>query len=93
MTLAFRTAGAARARIDLSRPAVAQAEENLRLTRNRYRNGNATPTDIVDAESALTRARQRHLVARYDYLIALARLDFAVGNRPAASLGAGKEDR
>jgi outer membrane protein len=87
VTLAFRSAGAARARIQLARPAVAEAEENLRLVRTRYRNGNATPTDIADAESTSTRARQRFQVATYDYLIALARLDYAIGNPPALSLG------
>ena len=56
------------------------------MTPARYRNGNSTPTDIVDAESTLTRARQRFTVATYDYLIALIRLDYAVGNPPAASL-------
>lgn len=86
VTLAYRSAGAAQARIRLARPALAEAEENLRLVRTRYRNGNATPTDIVDAESTLTRAQQRYHVATYDYLIALARLDYAVGNRPASTL-------
>jgi len=86
VTLAYRSAGAARARINLARPAVAEAEENLRLVRIRYRNGNSTPTDLVDAESTVTRARQRFQVASYDYLIALARLDYAVGNAPAVSI-------
>lgn len=86
VTIAFRGVGAAHSRIELSKPAVAEAEENLRLVRTRYRNGNATPTDIVDAESTLTRAKQRYAVATYDYLIALIRLDYALGNPPAAAL-------
>src|SRR6185295_5784393 len=53
VNLAYRGAVAASERIDLSRTAVVQAEENLRLIRVRYRNGNATPTDIVDSEAAL----------------------------------------
>jgi len=59
VNLAYRGVVAARERIDLSRTAVVQAEENLRLVRARYRNGNATPTDIVDSEAALTRSQQR----------------------------------
>lgn len=86
VALAYRSAGAARARINLAKPAVAEAEENLRLLRIKYRNGNATPTDLVDAESALTRGRQRFQIATYDYLISLARLDYAVGNPAAGSL-------
>jgi outer membrane protein TolC len=79
VSLAYRGATAARERIDLSRAAVVAAQENLRLLRVRYRNGNATPTDIVDAEAALTRSQQRFVSAGYDYLAALARLDYAIG--------------
>ncbi|MFO0844231.1 MAG: TolC family protein [Gemmataceae bacterium] len=57
VTLAYRRVTAARQMIDLARPAVAEAVENLRLMRERYRNGDAMPTDIVDAQTALTRAR------------------------------------
>jgi outer membrane protein TolC len=79
VNLAYHGVLAARERIDLARTAVVQAEENLRLVRVRYRNGNATPTDIVDSEAALTRSQQRFFSATYTYLAALARLDYAVG--------------
>jgi outer membrane protein TolC len=88
VTLAYRQAETARERIALSRPAVAEAHENLRLVREKYRNGTATPTDIVDAETALTRAQQRHATASYEYLAALARLDYAVGNPQGRLLAA-----
>jgi len=81
VNLAYRGVVAANERIDLARTAVVQAEENLRLTRVRYRNGDATPTDIVDSEAALTRSQQRFFSATYTYLAALARLDYAVGQR------------
>jgi outer membrane protein TolC len=64
-----------------------EARENLRLVGNRYRNGQATPTDIVDAEVALTRAQQRLTSATYEYLGALAGLDYALGNPPGQLLG------
>jgi outer membrane protein TolC len=83
---------AARERIDLARTAVVQAEENLRLIRTRYRNGNATPTDIVDSEAALTRSQQRFFSAAYTYLASLARVDYAVGQRQGAAVGAGSGD-
>jgi outer membrane protein TolC len=79
VNLAYRGVVAARERIDLARTAVVQAEENLRLVRVRYRNGNATPTDVVDSEAALTRSQQRFFSATYTYLAALARLDYALG--------------
>ena len=86
VNLAYRGVVAARELIDLSRTAVVQAQENLRLVRVRYRNGNATPTDIVDSEAALTRSQQRFFSATYTYLAALARLDYAVGQHPGAFL-------
>ena len=79
VNLAYRGAVAARERIALSRTAVVQARENLRLVEVRYRNGDATPTDIVDSEAALTRSQQRFFSATYTYLAALARVDYAVG--------------
>jgi len=79
VNLAYRGVVSSRERIDLSRTAVVQAQENLRLVRVRYRNGNATPTDIVDSEAAMTRSEQRFFSATYTYLAALARVDYAVG--------------
>src|SRR5262249_57503237 len=86
--LAYRSAITARKRIDHLRPVIVEARENLRLVRNRYRNGNATPTDIVDAETALTGAQQRLSSATYEYLAALARLDYALGSPQGYLLGA-----
>jgi outer membrane protein TolC len=87
VTLAYLAATTARRRIERDRPAVAEARENLRLVRNRYRNGQATPTDIVDAETALTRAQQRLVSASYEYLGALVSLDYALGNPAGHLLG------
>jgi outer membrane protein TolC len=86
VNLAYRGVVAARDRIELSRTAVVQAQENLRLVRVRYRNGNATPTDIVDSEAALTRSQQRFYSATYTYLAALARVVWAVGQPQDAFL-------
>ena len=83
---AFRSEVAAGQRIELSRTAVAEAQENLRLVRVKYRNGDATPTDIVDAEAALTRSQQRFHSAIYSYLAALARLDYAMGRQQGTIL-------
>jgi outer membrane protein TolC len=90
VNLAYRDVMASNERIGLSRTAVTQAEENLRLLRVRYRNGNATPTDIVDSEAALTRSQQRFFSATYTYLASLARLEYAVGQRQAAFLPKGE---
>jgi outer membrane protein len=69
----------ARQRIELSRTAVTQAEENRRLVGNLFKRGDATPTEVLDAELVLVRAQQNYSNALYDYQTALARLEFAVG--------------
>lgn len=70
----------ARQRIVLARTAREGAAENLRVVRGLFARGDATPTDVVDAELAMVRAEQNEATARYDYQTALARLAYAVGN-------------
>jgi outer membrane protein TolC len=82
VTVAHRGVVSAQARVALSRPAVGQSAEALRVVRGRYRNGTATPTDVIDAETASTRAEQRYASARIEYLLALARLAYAMGEDP-----------
>jgi outer membrane protein TolC len=82
VTEAYRNMVTARLAIDRSRPAVAQAEENDRLVRARAKVGDATSAEITDAESTLTRAQQAYLNAIHDYLIALVRLEYAMGVTP-----------
>src|SRR5262249_37836871 len=79
VTEAYRHLITARRGIDRSRPAVTQAEENYRLLRARAKVGDATSAEITDAESTLTRAQQDYLNSIHDYLIALARLEYAMG--------------
>jgi outer membrane protein TolC len=82
VTEAYRNLITARLAIDRSRPAVAQAEENYRLVQARAKVGDATSSEITDAESTLTRAQQAYLNSIHDYLIALARLEYAMGVTP-----------
>ena len=76
---AYRNAVTAWVGIDDARPAVDQASENYRLVQLRLREGAATPTEIADAQASLTRAEQNYLNARYNYLIAMDRLEYAMG--------------
>ena len=82
VTEAYRNLITARRGIDRSRPAVAQAEENYRLVRARAKLGDATSAEITDAESTLTHAQQDFLNSIHDYLIALVRLEYAMGVAP-----------
>jgi outer membrane protein TolC len=81
----FRRMATARRGIDRARPAVDQAKENYRLVRARAESGDATPSEITDAETALTRAQQNYLNSTYDYLSAVSKLEFAMGTAPTAA--------
>jgi outer membrane protein TolC len=82
VTEAYRHLITAQLGIQRSRPAVTQAEENYRLVRARAKQGDATSAEITDAESTLTRAQQNYLNAIHDFLIALVRLEYAMGITP-----------
>jgi outer membrane protein TolC len=82
VTEAYRHLITAQQGIDRSRPAVTQSEENYRLVRARAKQGDATSAEITDAESTLIRAQQNYLNSIHDYLIALARLEYAMGVAP-----------
>jgi outer membrane protein TolC len=77
---AYRQLVAARKGIDRSRPAVEQTREAYRLVVARSRQGDATPAELTDAEASLTRAEQDYANSVYDYLTALERLQYAMGN-------------
>jgi outer membrane protein len=81
----YRRLVTARRGIQRARPAVEQATENYRLVRARAVSGDATPSEITDAETALTRAHQNYLNSNYDYLSAIAKLEYAMGAAPTAA--------
>lgn len=62
-----------------------QQVKALRITleqrRRLFRAGNATATDIVDAEAQLIRAQLQRVDSHVDYLVAKARLELAVGGK------------
>jgi outer membrane protein len=68
-------------RIGLAKIGVEQAAENLRETRDRFREGVALNTDVLDAETALLQARLSYAQALVDSELARARLIKAAGSR------------
>ncbi|HIK19391.1 MAG TPA: TolC family protein [Leptolyngbyaceae cyanobacterium M33_DOE_097] len=66
--------------IETTRLALAQAEEALRLARLRFQAGVGTQTDVINAETDLTRARSNRLTAILNYNRALAALRRATTN-------------
>ncbi|MBP1769900.1 MAG: outer rane efflux protein [Candidatus Aminicenantes bacterium] len=59
--------------------AVGQAEENLRVTTERFKQGVALSSDVLDAEVALLRAKLGRTQAAIDQVVAQARLEKALG--------------
>jgi outer membrane protein TolC len=82
----YRRLATARLGIDRARPAVDQARENYRLVRARAADGDATPSEITDAETALTRAQQNFSNSIYDYLTAIAKIEYAMGIAPTPGM-------
>ena len=79
ITEAYRQMITARSGINRALPAVDQARENHRLVKARAAQGDATAAELTDAETALTRAQQDHMNSIFDYLTALAELEYAMG--------------
>ncbi len=69
-------------KIEIAQTAVVQAEEQLRLERERYEAQQATSTDVLDAQTRLTQAKVTADTAVIDRRIALAALDKAIGRSP-----------
>ncbi|MGD8426384.1 MAG: TolC family protein [Balneolaceae bacterium] len=64
---------------------IEQAKEQLRLAKIRYRNGVITNTDLLAAETALTRARFQKVTTTYNILLSQYDLKKAVGEKIWAS--------
>lgn len=69
----------ARERITVAETAIRQGEENLRINRERYQERVGTATDVLDAQTLLTQIRTDHYRALFDYQVASARLQRALG--------------
>jgi outer membrane protein TolC len=67
-----------------ARTALTAAEEAYRLQTIRNEQGVSTTTDVLDAETEVTRARTSYVLARYDYFLSLVALARSVGDAPSA---------
>ena len=57
------------------------ARESLKATESHYREGYASIVELIDAQTTLTKARNRKVKARLSWHLAMARLRRAVGKR------------
>jgi len=71
---------AASERITVTEASVSQAEESLRILRNRYSSGLATITDLLRAQTALLDTKTRRLAAIHDQRLAAIAIEQATGN-------------
>ncbi|MEN6466531.1 MAG: TolC family protein [Syntrophaceae bacterium] len=66
-------------RIAVAGQAITQAEENFRINQERYKEQVATTTDVIDAQTLLTRAKSDYFNALSDFNIARSRLERSMG--------------
>jgi outer membrane protein len=68
-------------RITTAELSVRQATENLDLANGRYTSGVGSPIEVTDALVAVSNAKMSHISALYDYRLAQASLEKAVGEK------------
>jgi outer membrane protein TolC len=71
--------GSAAQRVEATEKAIEQAEESLRIEREKYDLGRGSITDVLDAQSALLDSQTNYYRALADYSTASAQLKLAVG--------------
>ncbi len=69
-----------RKRIEVTKETLEQAEENLKVTRDRYKEGVGTNTEVLDAETLRTINYVNYDKAGNDAVFAVIRLHYATGN-------------
>lgn len=73
--------------VQIAEEALSQAEEQLRLEKERYEVQQNTSTDVLDAQTRLTQAKVTAEGAKIELLIAMAALDNAMGHKPPDTEG------
>jgi outer membrane protein TolC len=66
-------------RITTAETAVKQGEENLRINKDRYQEHVGTATDVIDAQTLLTKTKTEYYRAIFDHRVAVARIQKAKG--------------
>lgn len=66
-------------KISIAKLSVEQAEENLRVTSQKFKNGLTTSSELIDAETALIGSRTNYTTSLVDYELAKAKLEKSIG--------------
>jgi len=67
-------------RIQVTEESLALAEEERRLAQERYRLGASLLLELIDSQAAYSTAQTNHISALYDYQLAIAQLEHAIGS-------------
>lgn len=76
---AWNDMSVAKDRVQVTQDAIRQSEENLRINKERYKEGVGTATDVLDAQTLLTQTVTEYHRAVTDYDVAVARVRKALG--------------
>ena len=76
---AWLAVGESASRVEVAQATVEQADENLRVARDRYQSGVGTNTEVLDAETLRVKSRSNWFNAIYDNVFAGLRLKRAAG--------------
>ncbi len=79
VTQNYLNANEANERTTVAEKGVNQAEENYRITHEKFKSGLALNTDLLDAEAALLQSKWSHIQAVVDRMLAVARLKKSIG--------------
>ena len=79
VTQNFLNVNQSKRKIEISELTIKQAEENMRITSEKFKNGLAISSDAIDAETALSTAKINYTNSIVDYELAKARLDKSIG--------------
>lgn len=71
--------------LEVSRASVQQADESLRMMRDRYESGLATITDLLRAEDAARSSQTNYWQSVYRYIVSYAALELASGDLTSQS--------
>ncbi|MBS3945320.1 MAG: TolC family protein [Melioribacter sp.] len=66
-------------KIEIAKLIVSQAEENMRVTSQKFKNGLATSSDLIDAETAHISAKTNFTTSVVDHELAKAKLEKSLG--------------
>jgi len=75
----------AKERTSASAVGLEAAQKNYDAQKERYNQGLGTTLDVLNAEVQVLTAQSNEVQARYDYYIAIAQVDYSVGNTSAGA--------